>query len=257
MKIVAVEDAFSAVEVLRYFHDDMSLKEFLQVVAVIAGSPKDKSLCPMGWELTEGSLASRVTEATPDIEWLKANLLNKDEYRRVVIELFKLAKDKRFSDIYEVFHYDQDEVVKQCLDRVAGGTFWESDSALLLMAAIRYRQGDYALKDLTLPRIEENGVQPLKLTEIDWFCIDFHTHVGRIAERFFLHKHKEIPQKTLQSVWFHAESAKLDGEIIADWVQPYDKALWAKIRNEIQQTVEDVVFKKFKFREIEESGFLK
>ena len=177
MKIIAVEDAFSAVEVLRYFHDDMSLKEFLQVVAAIAGSPKDKSLCPLGWELTEGSLASRVAEATPDIEWLKANLLNKDEYRRAVVELFKLAKTKRFSDIYEVFHYDQDEVVRQCLDRVAGGTFWESDSALLLMAAIRYKRGDYAVKGLTLPQLSENEVQPLKLTEIDWFCIDFHTHV--------------------------------------------------------------------------------
>lgn len=257
MKIIAVEDAFSAVEVLRCFHDGMSLKEFLQVVAVIAGSPKDKSLCPLGWELTEGSLAPRVAEATPSIEWLKANLLNKNEYQEVVIQLFKLVKDKRFSDIYEVFNYDQDAVVKQCLDRVAGGTFWESDTALLLMAAIRYKQGDYALKDLTLPHIEENGVQPLKLTEIDWFCIDFHTHIGRVAERFFLHEHKEIPQKTLQGVWFHAESAKLDGEIIADWVQPYDKQLWARIKDEIKQTVEDVMYKKFRFKEIDEQGALK
>jgi len=257
MKIIAVEDAFSAVEVLRYFREDMSLKEFLQVVAVIAGSPKDKSLCPMGWELTEGSLAPKVIETMPDIEWLKANLLNKDEYRRVVIELFKLAKDKQFSKIYEVFDYDQDAVVRQCLDRVAGGTFWESDSALLLMAAIRYKQGDYAVKGLTLPQIDENEVQALPLTQLDWFCIDFHTHVGRIAERFFLYKHKEIAQKTLQATWFHAESAKLDGEIIADWVQAYDKQLWARIKDEIKRTVEDVMFKKFQFREIEESESLK
>lgn len=257
MKIIVVEDAFSAVEVLKYFHDDMSLKEFLQVVTAIAGAPKDKSLCSLGWELTDGSLAPRVAAATPGIEWLKANFLNKNEYQKVVIQLFKLVKDKRFSDIYEVFNYDQDAVVRQCLARVAGGTFWPSDSALLLMAAIRYKQGDYLLKNLTLPPINENEVQPLKLTEIDWFCIDFHTHVGRIAERFFLAKHKEIPQKTLQNVWFHGESALLGGEIIADLIQPYDKALWARIKNEIKQTVEDVMFKKFEFEKIEESGFSK
>lgn len=253
MKIIVVEDAFSAVEVLRFFHDDMSLKDFLQVTAAIAGAPKDKSLCYFGWELTDGALGVTVNETTPNIEWLKENLFFKESYREVMIQLFKLVKVKRFSDIYEVFHYDQDEVVKQCLSRVAGGTFWPSDSALLLMAAIRYKQGDYLLKNLILPPVEVNEVQPLKLTEIDWYCLDFHTHVGRIAERFFLSKHKEIPQKTLQAVWFHGESALLGGEIVADWVQPYDKQLWSRIKGELEATVEEVMFKKFKFREIEES----
>ncbi len=260
MKIIVVEDAFTAVEVLKFFpqnEQDMSLKLFLQITAAIAGSPKDKSLCSFGWELTDGPLAPRVAEVTPDIEWMKANLLNKEEYREVVIQLFKLCKTKRFADIYEVFHYDQNEVVRQCLDRVAGGTFWESDSALLLMAAIRFKAGDYLLKDLQLPPIDENEVQGLPLTGLDWYTLDFHTHIGRVAERFFLAKHREIPQKTLQSTWFHGESAKLDGEIIADWVQPYDKQLWARIKDEIKRTVEDVMFKKFQFREIEESEALK
>lgn len=257
MKIIVVEDAFSAVEVLKYFHDNMSLKEFLQVVTVIAGAPKDKSLCSLGWELTDGPLSGKVASSFPKIEWLQENLLSKEQYREVVIQLFKLCKLKRFSDIYEVFHYDQDPVVRQCLDRVAGGTFWESDSALLLMAAIRFKRGDYLVKDLILPKINENEVQPLKLAELDWYTLDFHTHVGRIAERFFLAKHRDIPQKALQAVWFHGEGAKLEGEIVADWVQPYDRVLWAQIKDEIKQTVEDVMFKKFQFREIEEQESLK
>ena len=257
LKIIVVEDAFSAVEILRFFSDDMNLETYLRVVAAVAEAPKDKSLCPLGWELTEGSLVSRVAQATPNVEWLKTHLLDQSEYVEVVIQLFQLAKDKRFNDVENVFDYDQDVVVRQCLDRIAQGTFWPSDSALLLMAAIRYRQGDYLLKNLTLPQINPNEVQSLRLSEIDWFCCDSHSHVGRVAERFFLARHKEITQKMLQSIWFHGESARLGGEIIADWPQPYDKELWATIKHEVKQTVEDVMFKKFKFREIDEQESLR
>ncbi len=257
LKIIAVEDAFSAVEVLKFFHDGMSLKEFLQVTAVIAEAPKDKTLCSLGWQLTEGLLASQVNTTVPDTTWLRYHLLDKQEYVAVMVQLFKLAKDKRYAEIYEIFQHDQDAVVKQCLDRVVGGTFWESDSALLLSAAIRYKRGDYALKGITLPSIDENAVQRLPLAEIDPFCIDFHTHIGRIAERFFLARHREIPQKILQSVWFHGESALLGGEIIADWIQPYDKRLWERIRPEIQQIIEDLMFKKFKLRELDQAEALR
>lgn len=252
LKIIVVEDAFSAVETLKFIHDKMSLAEFLAVVAVIAEAPKDKSLCMLGFQVTEGLLAHQVNESVPDLEWLKEHLLDKEEYIKVVIDLFKLAKDKRFAEINKVFQYDHREVVKQCLDRVAGGTFWPSDSALLLMAAIRYMRGDHRLKNPTLPSIDDKNIQPLKLSEIDWYCVDFHTHVGRIAERFFLARHKGITQKMLEAVWFFGESARLGGEILADWPQPYNEALWERIRHEVQRTVEDVMFKKFKFRELDE-----
>ena len=241
MKIIVVEDAFSAVELLRYFNDRMSLNEFLGVAQVAAEAPKDKSLCKLGEELTEGWRAPTLERVEPDAEWVKAHLLNKAHFENVVTQLYRLVQLKRFDLLYGVLGHD--EIVEQCVGRVEGGTYWVSDSVLLIMAAIRYLQGDYRCKGLSLPSVDANAIAALTLAEIDPFCLDFHTPIGRVAKLWFLKRHPDVQERELEIAWFHAESAKLDGVIEADWERPYNRELWARHGGEIMQLVRDVMRK--------------
>ncbi|MBI3999469.1 MAG: hypothetical protein HY351_02540, partial [Candidatus Omnitrophica bacterium] len=177
MKIIVVEDVFQAVEVLKFFRDDMSLNEFLALVKVVAESPKDKSLCTFGEYVTDGAGKAQIEQLQPDPMFVRENLMNKELFKRVVAHLFKMSKLKRFGEINSIL--GSDPVVKQCVDRVEGGTFWESDSVLLLMAAVRFLQGDYKTKIPSLPQVDEKDVPAMKLAQIDWYCLDFHTCVGR------------------------------------------------------------------------------
>lgn len=245
MKIIVVEDAFSAVEVLREFAGPMTEKRFLQIVKVTADAPKDKSLCPLAEEMTEDGPAGwkkeLVERAEPDVQWLSANLRNADSYEQVVIQLYKLAKQKQWDALRQVL--GSDGVIDSCLERVRGGTYWPSDTVILLMAAVRYIRGDYKLKGLTLPEIDENAIQPMKLAEIDWWCLDFHTPIGRVAKLWFRKRHPEIPERELEVAWFHAESAKLGGVIEADWERPYNRELWARYGGEVMRLVQDAMRK--------------
>jgi len=241
MKIIIVEDAFSAVELLRYFDDQMSLNEFLGVAQAAAEAPKDKSLCKLGEELTEGWRAPTLERVEPDVGWLKEHLLDKAHFEDVVTQLYRLAQMKRLDLLYEVVGHD--EIVDQCIGRVEGGTYWASDSVLLIMAAVRWLQKDYALKGLSLPSVDGNTVTALMLSELDPFCLDFHTPIGRVAKLWFLKRHPDVQERELEIAWFHAESAKLGGVIEADWEHPYNRELWARYGGEVMRLVQDVMRK--------------
>jgi hypothetical protein len=241
MKIIIVEDAFSAVELLRYLTDRISLNEFLGVAQVAAEAPKDKSLCPLAEELTEGWRASTLEQIKPNVAWLKVHLLDRAQLEDVVTQLYRLAQMQRFDLLPEVL--GDDAVVAQCVGRVEGGTYWASDAVLLLMAAVRYLRGDYRCKGLSLPSVDANAVAALTLSEIDPFCLDFHTPIGRVAKLWFLKRHPDVQERELEIAWFHAESAKLGGVIEADWERPYNRELWARYGGEVMRTVQTVMQK--------------
>ena len=88
-----------------------------------------------------------------------------------------------------------------------------------------------------------NAVTALTLSELDPFCLDFHTPIGRVAKLWFLKQHPEIPERELEIAWFHAESAKLGGVIEADWERPYNRELWARHGGEVMRLVQDVMRK--------------
>jgi len=246
LKIIVIEDVFTAVEVMRYLQKDMSVNEFLSVVKFISEAPKDKSGC----EVADYLMSRNLDELTVDEKLLKENVKKKEHFIQLCTMVLKLAKEKEWAVLKRCL--GNDSVVESCLQRFAEGTFFQGDSGLMIVAVVRYLSGDYLLKRITLPNVSADDIPVLKLAEIDWFALDFHTPIGRAVKYAFLKKFPEIEEQQLDNAWFRCESAKLAENQIGQW-EPEGMALsqrtWRKYKDEIETMVKDFQFNKFRVQD--------
>lgn len=237
LKIIVPEDAHCAIGLLDQVSDDMSEAAYLGIVKAVADGPKDKSSCPLAIAMDEDSDMERLV---PDAELIRQHLMDRLKLPMVARHIFKLCQMGRQEDVMEML--GNGNVVKTLIGRQQAGTVWGDDSTLLVIAAIRYAQGDYDVA-MQPALVEPHTIPPMRLDEIDWYCLDFHTAVGRVAERIFLSHHREIDSKRLRRSWFMAESGKLEGNIMSSaWdALPHDREFWPRYGQEIEQLVRDMM----------------
>lgn len=237
LKIIVPEDAHCAIGLLDEVNDDMTEAVYLGVVQAVAHGPKDKSSCPLAIAMDEDKTLEGLV---PDVALIRQHLMNRPMLPMVARHAFRLCQMGRQEDVMEML--GNGNVVKTLIGRQKAGTVWGDDATLLVIAAIRYAQDDYDAS-MRPALVEPHTIQPLRLDEIDWFAFDFHTAVGRPAERIFLSRHREIDPKRLRRNWFMAESGKLEGNIVSSgWdTLPYDRGFWPKHGQEIVRLVLDMM----------------
>ncbi len=242
MKIIITEDVFSAVEALRFFDGMMGLDDFLSIVKTVADAPKDKSCCAVADKL-----------AVSDSSWLMANseqlrgyLEAKTKSDIVCAEIMGLVWQKEWGRIQNIL--GNDPVVRQCIQRASEGTYFKGDTIVLMVAAIRYLYGEHLLKNLKLSLVDADSVADMRLSEIDWFCTDFHTPVGRVVLDEFLIRHRGIDRRELETSWFFSESAKLSDNQVAGTCEKgqFNRELWISYGKEIEGMVKEYLLSRFK-----------
>ena len=238
LKIVIPEDAHCAIGLLNQVSDDMSEAAYLGIVAAVAVAPKDKSSCPLAIQMDEDEAMDGLV---PDVALIRQHLMDRSKLPVVARHVFKMCKMERHEEVLEML--SNSKVVAALIGRQKAGTVWGDDSTLLVVAAIRYVQGDFNAS-IQPTQVEPYTITPLRLDEIDWYCLDFHTAVGRVAERIFLSRH-EIDSKRLRRAWFVNESGKLEGNIVSSgWdAMPRDTEFWLRHAPEIERLVRDMMTK--------------
>ena len=230
LKIIVPEDAHCAIGLLEHVSDDMTEATYLGIVAAVAAAPKDKSSCPLAIQMDEdGAMEGLV----PDVAVIREHLLDRSKLPVVARHAFRLCQMGRQEEVMEML--GNSNVVRTLIGRQKAGTVWGDDSTLLVIAAVRYAQGDYDAS-MQPSQVEPHTITPLRLDEVDWYALDFHTAVGRVAERIFLSRH-EIDSKRLRRAWFVNESGKLEGNIVSsEWdAMPRDTAFWLRHAPEIER----------------------
>jgi hypothetical protein len=237
LKIVIPEDTHLAIGLLDQVSDDLTEAAYLGVIRAIAEGPKDKSSCPLAIAMDEDKTLEGLV---PDVALIRQHLMDRAMLPVVARHVFKLCKLERYEEVLEML--PKSKVVATLIGRQKAGVMWGDDATLLVVAAIRFVQGDYDASMRPAP-VEPSAIQPLRLDEIAWFAFDFHTAVGRPAERIFLSRHREIDSKRLRRNWFMAESGKLEGKIVSsEWdTLPYDRGFWPKHGQEIERLILDMM----------------
>jgi len=239
LKIVLPEDAHCAIGLLDQVSDDMSEAAYLGIVKAVADAPKDKSSCPLAIAMDEDEAMERLV---PDVALIRQHLMDRPMLPVVARHVFKLCQMGRQEEVMELL--GKSKVVATLIGRQQAGTLWRDDSTLLVIAAIRFAQGDFNAS-MQPAQVEPHTIIPLRLDEVDWYCLDFHTAVGRPAERIFLSRHQEIDSKRLRRAWFVNEGGKLEGNIVASaWnAVPRDAEFWLRHAPEIERLVRDMMQK--------------
>lgn len=237
LKIIVPEDTHCAIGLLEHVHDDMTEADYLGIVKAVAEGPKDKSSCPLAIQMDEDTEMERLV---PDVALIREHLLDRSKLPMVARHVFRLCQMGRHAEVLEML--SNSKVVAALIGRQKAGTVWGDDSTLLVIAAIRYAQGDFHAS-IRPALIEPPTITPLRLDELDWYTLDFHTTVGRVAERVFLSHHREIDSKRLRRAWFANESGKLEGNIIrSGWdAMPADREFWLRHAPEIERLVKDMM----------------
>ena len=242
IKIIITEDVVSAVETVKYIHADMDIKTYLQVVKCIANAPKDKRAWLMVKYFTDSSAypyslnVSDAIKAEKIMNNVKYGDKLKDEVVLEVVKgLYTLVNPLDIGGVWDIIK--RDEVTESLVNRAMKGTYFDGDKWQLLIAAVYYHIGDYLLKDVELPEVNVDEVEQIKLKEIDWYCMDFHTPVGRRALRIYLSKNRQLSEDALKTTWFISESAKAP-DTIGPWLDTseYDKE-WEKHKEKIKETI--------------------
>ena len=239
LKIITPEDCHCAIGLLEHVHDDMTEAEYLGIIKSVSNAPKDKSSCPLAIQMDEDEGMERLV---PDPVLIREHLLDRSKLPLVARHAFRLCQMGRQEEVMEML--GNSNVVRTLIGRQKAGTVWGDDSTLLVVAAIRYAQGDYDAS-MRPAQVEPHTIQPLRLDEIDWFAFDFHTAVGRPVERIFLSRHREIDSKRLRRSWFVNEGGKLEGNIVrSEWdAMPRDTEFWLKHAPEIERLTQDMMRK--------------
>lgn len=237
LKIVIPEDAHCAIGLLDQVSDDMTEAMYLSIVKAVAEGPKDKSSCPLAIAMDEDKTLEALV---PDVALIQQHLLDRSKLPVVARHTFKLCQMGRQEDVIELL--GKCNVVRTLIGRQKAGTAFGDDSTLLVIAAIRYAQSDFNAT-MQPAQVEPSAIQLLRLDEIDWYAFDFHTAVGRPAERIFLSRHREVDSKQLRKNWFMSEGGKLAGNVLSsEWdVLPYDKGFWPTHGQEIERLVRDMM----------------
>lgn len=233
LKVVIPEDSHLSIGLLNHFSDDMDEATFISVVHTVAEAPKDKSSCVLAVEMDQDKSMNAVI---PDVDFIKANLMRRDLLPFIARQVFVMSKQKRHSEIVEVL--GGDKVVRELIGRQEAGTFFSDDGMLLIVSAIRYAQQDYDPSIKPIP-VNPNDIRPIELHELHEFTHDFHCPVGKVAERIFLSRHKDIDPQRLRRAWFLNLSGKLEGQVIpSSWEdQDRDTDFWNHCKDEIQGLV--------------------
>jgi len=116
----------------------------------------------------------------------------------------------------------------------------KDDSYLLIIAALKCVQEDEELEDTPLPQIDEKDVPVLKLDDIEWFCLDFHTPIGKRALWLYKYKNRDMNENEIMNIWFIGESGLCEGKVRGDWhpKQKYFEERWKAYRPKIKEAVE-------------------
>ena len=239
LKIIVPEDTHCAIGLLKYVHDDMTEADYLGIVKAISDGPKDKSSCPLAIQMDKDEAMEGLV---PDVALIRQHLMNRPMLPVVARHVFKMCKMERHEEVLEML--PKSKVIATLIGRQQRGTVWGDDSTLLVIAAVRFAQGDYDAA-MRPALVEPHTITPMRLDEVDWYALDFHTAVGRVAERIFLSRHREIDSKWLRRAWFMSESGKLEGNIVSsgwDSVE-YDRGFWPKHGQEIERLVRDMMTK--------------
>jgi len=239
LKIIVPEDAHCAIGLLEHVHDDMTEADYLGIVKVVAEGPKDKSSCPLAIAMDEDETLEGLV---PDVELVRQHLMDRSKLPVVARHVFKLCKLERHEAVLGML--PKSKVVATLIGRQKAGVMWGDDATLLVIAAIRFVQGDFDAS-MQPAQVEPPSIIPLRLDELQWYCLDFHTAVGRVAERIFLSHHREIDSKRLRRAWFVNESGRLAGNVLSsEWdAMPRDTDFWMRYAREIEQLVRDMMRK--------------
>ena len=237
LKIIVPEDTHCAIGLLKHVHDDMTEADYLGIVKAVADGPKDKSSCPLAIQMDEDEAMKGLV---PDVALIREHLMDRSKLPVVARHAFRLCQMGRQEDVTEML--GNSNVVRTLIGRQKAGTVWGDDSTLLVIAAVRFAQGDYDAS-MRPALVEPHTITPLRLDEVDWYALDFHTAVGRPAERIFLSHHRDVDSKRLRHAWFVNESGKLEGKIISSaWdAMPRDSEFWLRHAPEIERLVRDMM----------------
>lgn len=247
MRIIVPEDVHCAIGLLNYFSNAMKETEYLSIVKAVSESPKDKSSCSLAVEIDRDEFAKE--KLVPNVTLIQRDLMNRNELPIVARHIFRMCKLDRYDEVYRIL--GTHKVVVELIERQRRGTRWSDDGVLLVIAALRFVQQDFDKNIIPLP-IDPNEVKPLRLDQIDWFCFDFHTVIGRTVEKWFLARHRELDSKTLRHNWFMNVSAKLEGKVIKGPFeqQLYDREFLSKYGEELERLTRETM-NKFRLAEYE------
>ena len=237
LKIVIPEDAHCAIGLLEHVHDEMTEADYLGIVKAVADGPKDKSSCPLAIAMDEDADLERLV---PDAAVIREHLMDRSKLPVVARHALRLCQLGRQEEVMGML--GNGNVVRTLIGRQQAGTVWGDDSTLLVIAAIRYAQGDFNAA-MQPAQVEPHTITPLRLDEIDWYALDFHTAVGRVAERIHLSRHREVDSKRLRRAWFMNESGKLAGNVLSSkWdAMSRDAEFWLRHAPEIERLVRDMM----------------
>ncbi|MBM4400801.1 MAG: hypothetical protein FJ045_02500 [Crenarchaeota archaeon] len=221
LKNIVVEDVASATSVVQYLNAEIGPSQFLACVKFTADAPKDKK-----YAITANRLEN-LTER-------QLSQISSDTEDGLVAHLFLLGEDKNENEIYSIV--GRSPVTESLVQRAIKGTYFKGDRFCLYAAALDYSQSP--TPDIKLPNVRFDEIEPIKFGDIDWYCLDFHTPVGRTALNFFISKHRDIDRVEFKTAWFMGESAKLGGKVLCRFKMDYNKELWDKYKDEIKGLVE-------------------
>lgn len=237
LKIVVPEDCHCTIGLLEHVHGDMSEAEYLGIIKSVSDGPKDKSSCPLAIAMDEDADLERLV---PDVAVIREHLMDRSKLPLVSRHIFKLCRMGRQEDVMGML--GNGNVVRTLIGRQQAGVQWGDDATLLVIAAIRYAQGDYNAS-IRPTQVESSTIPPLRLDELDWYTLDFHTAPGRVAERIHLSRHRDVDSKRLRRAWFMNESGKLAGNVLSsEWdTMSRDTEFWLRHAPEIERLTRDMM----------------
>ena len=201
LKVIIPEDVFTGITL--YQHVD----EFpLEVTYSLAALVKDGHCCRAFNEIK----ATNKYKDGCDIEWLKANWETGDIYK-VVSMLFALCEDKRMDTVEEVFakKLKGEPAVQAIIDELKSDS--KVDYHLTVVSVLRMLRTGY---DRTVEIYPEPDldVEPIEISELDWYVFDMHTFPGRVA-RDLIAKDKGLSPGEVGWAWWFGEASIRKDEV--------------------------------------------
>jgi hypothetical protein len=246
--------------------DEGETKEILRLVAHLALGPKDKD-APA---LAEAAALFEKEKSFAFPKSLLDALDRRHELLSMRCALEEIQKMKVGEGVWDAllryYPYDRKEdglgSVLLIRDRVKTGGFrFEGDVTALVavLVLVCCRPDERTVRS---PEEDEIVRQVMNLDDpmtLDWYCLDAHTQIGRIALGFVAKK-KDLDRKMLEDYQFYFESAKVNDLYPQKWFDGFVKEmhdrhhtspahaaiLWGQVRPDVQGMTEWLMSKRGK-----------
>jgi hypothetical protein len=223
----------------------------LAAVAILARGPKDKDGAHMN-DVLRYHKPDKIRPMSDEemLTFFKAAIESKDEFTagRMIVRWSDATKGKMHKSPFWPILLEAGQarghdlrnwagVLEAVKRRLAQGFFFSHDADGLVLNCVQAVCREGAWDDEFPDELKDQVTQWFKNPKplvMDWYCLDMHTVIGKIAAKSLCTK-KGWDYRRLDELWFCLESAKLNGHVPSQY---WDDWAW-NFQHKFQMSIEE------------------